>query len=183
MSAHIAITPHVFDVLPIIAELSLHNELWNEYTGRLSHPMSPHRDTDDIWLRFAEENLTDKSAKTDGPHRSVWFPASKALSHAKSLALKMFTLMNGTKLGGVLFIRVPPGKSIYPHIDNAWHAKHYSKFAVQISGHANQEFAFEDGSLSALPGESYLLDNSFIHWVTNPTSTDWINMTVCYRSD
>lgn len=181
MSAHIGLTEHRFDIDPIRAELDAHPELWNEYKGRLNHPRSPHRHTDDIWLRFAEENLNDKEGKVDGPHKSVWYPASDALPETKKLALKMFELMDGKELGGILVIRVPPGKEIYKHVDGGWHAQYYEKFAVQISGDPWQEFAFEDGGLSAKSGESYWLDNSFPHWVLNPTMRPWINMTVCYR--
>ena len=180
-SSHIGLTEHRFDIEPIRRELDAHPELWNEYKGRLNHPRSPHRHTDDIWLRFAKDNLHDKERKVEGPHESVWYPASEQLPATKALALEMFELIEGKELGGILIIRVPPGKEIYPHVDAGWHAQHHEKFAVQISGHPRQEFAFEDGSLSALPGESYWLDNSYPHWVLNPTPKDWINMTVCYR--
>lgn len=181
MSAHIGLTEHTFDVCAVQRELAEHPELWNEYKGRLIHPRSPHRHTDDIWLRFAEDNLHDKERKVEGPHVSVWYPAADKLPHTKALALKMFELIGGQELGGILIIRIPPGKEIYAHVDAGWHAQQYEKFAVQISGHPKQAFAFEDGELAALPGESYWLDNSFPHWVENPTPKDWINMTVCYR--
>lgn len=173
--------PITFDVVPLAEELDAHPELWNDYKGRLNNPASPHRDSDDIWLRFAKDNLDDKDHKVDGPHESVWFPASETLPAAKSLAIRMFEMTGASQLGGVLIIRVPPGKQIYPHVDRAWHAMHYEKFAVQISGNEQQQFAFEDGALSAKSGESYWLDNYFPHWVTNPTPDPWINMTVCYR--
>ena len=181
MSVHIDLTDHIFNIAPIRAEVDAHPELWNEYKGRLTHPRSPHRHTDDIWLRFAEDNLHDKEGKVESPHKSVWYPASDVLPATKALAIQMFELMKGRELGGILIIRVPSGKQIYPHVDAGWHAQHYEKFAVQINGNSKQEFAFEDGSLSALSGESYWLDNSFPHWVLNPTPGPWINMTVCYR--
>jgi hypothetical protein len=178
---HIGLYDRKFDVAPIAQELDAHPELWNQYTGRLSHPQSPHRDTDDIWLRFAKENLNKPDERVMGPHESVWFPASNDLSRAKGLAEEMFDFVAGATMGGVLIIRVPAGKAIYPHVDTGWHALHYQKIAVQISGDPHQSFAFEDGGLSARAGEAYWLDNSHPHWVTNPTSKDWINMTVCYR--
>lgn len=182
MSAHIGLTEHNFDVLPIQQELAANPKLWNEYMGRLNHPQSPHRDTDDIWIRFAENNLHDKNAKVEGPHKSAWYPSCDQLPKVKQLAEKMFEIAGAKEQGGVLIIRIPPGREIYPHVDAGWHAQYYQKFAVQIRGNNQQEFAFEDGHLSALDGQSYWLDNSFTHWVTNPTDTDWINMTVCYRT-
>ena len=179
---HIGLQSQKFNVRGVQAELALHPELWNEYRGRTNHPQSPHRGTDDIWLRFAEDNLNDPDARVMGPHKSVWYPSANQLPLAKSLAMKMFDLVKGKEMGGVLIIRIPPGKEIYPHVDSAWHAEYYNKIAIQIEGNAKQEFAFEDGCLSALPGQMYWLDNSYLHWVTNPTQKDWINMTVCYRN-
>jgi Aspartyl/Asparaginyl beta-hydroxylase len=182
MPSHIGLLHKKFNVQPIITELAAHTELWNQYKGRLNHPKSPHRHTDDIWLRFAKDNLGNPDERVMGPHESVWYPASDTLPAAKKLAEEMYSYVNGKQLGGVLIIRIPPGKEIYPHQDLGWHAQHYSKIAVQISGDPEQEFSFEDGSLSALPGESYWLDNAHPHWVTNQTPVDWINMTVCYRN-
>lgn len=182
MMEHIGLLPKKFHVAPLKAELEAHPELWNQYKGRLNHPLSPHRHTDDIWLRFAEENLGKPDERVMGPHKSVWYPSSHVLSAGRALAEEMYHFVHGKEFGGVLIIRVPPGKEIYRHVDAGWHAAHYSKIAVQIEGDPEQEFAFEDGSISALPGESYWLDNSHPHWVTNPTSKPWINMTVCYRN-
>ena len=179
---HIGLYPKKFDVAPLVAELAAGPELWNQYKGRLNHPQSPHRHTDDIWLRFAKENLGRPEERVMGPHESVWYPVCTDLRAGRALAEEMFRFVEGKQLGGVLIIRIPPGKEIYPHIDAGWHAAFYKKIAVQISGDPEQEFAFEDGSLRALPGESYWLDNSHPHWVTNPTPKDWINMTVCYRN-
>ena len=180
--SHIGVLPQRFNVEPLRQALLAHPELWNQYKGRLNHPESPHRDTDDIWMRFAKENLGHPDERVMGPHESVWYPASETLSAGRALAERMYHYVEGKEFGGVLIIRVPPGRQIYRHVDLGWHAAHYQKIAVQIEGHPDQEFAFEDGSLSALSGECYWLDNSFPHWVTNPTSKDWINMTVCYRN-
>jgi hypothetical protein len=179
---HIGLYDRKFDVSPVMQEIEAHPELWNQYKGRLNHPQSPHRDTDDIWIRFAKENLEKPEERVMGPHESVWYPASETLSRTKRLAQEMFDFVDGETMGGVLIIRVPSGKAIYPHVDLGWHAAHYRKIAVQLSADVGQSFTFEDGGLNARAGESYWLDNSHPHWVTNPTPKDWINMTVCYRT-
>jgi hypothetical protein len=180
--AYIGLYPQRFNVEPLRAALLAHPELWNQYKGRLNHPQSPHRYTDDIWMRFAKENLDHPDDRVMGPHESVWYPASEILASGKDLAERMYRYVEGKELGGVLIIRVPAGSRILPHVDLGWHAAYYQKIAVQIEGHPQQEFAFEDGSLSAMSGESYWLNNAYPHWVTNPTLRDWINMTVCYRN-
>src|SRR5215469_9044648 len=99
-SAHIRLTSHRFNVEAIQQELAEHPKLWNEYKGRLNHPLSPHRHTDDIWLRFAQDNLGDRNRKVEGPHTSVWYPASDQLPLIKKLALEMYQLIEGKQLGG-----------------------------------------------------------------------------------
>lgn len=181
MSAYIALTEHSFDVAPIMAELAAHEHLWNEYKGRSNHPKSPHRDTDDIWLRFAEHNIGQYAFKESEPHKSVWYPCADQLPLTKALAEHMFDITGSKILGGVLLIRIPPGKNIYPHRDFLWHAQVHQKFVVQLHGNARQIFEFNDGGLSALTGQTYTIDNRQPHWVLNPTNEPWINMTVCHR--
>lgn len=177
---HIGFTGRVHDVSGIQAELAEHPKLWNQYRGRLR---GAHRETDDIWLRFAEGNINDFVGKLETPHVSVWYPAADSLPAAKALAEEIFASTGAGKLGGVLLIRVPPGKKIYPHRDLAWHAAAHKKLAVQIYGARHQVFDFEDGGLEALPGQEYWLDNAHPHWVLNPTDEPWVNMTVCYRDN
>lgn len=179
-SANINFTGHHLDVKPLIEELAATNE-WNKYVGRLNHPQSPHRDTDDIWLRYAQENLTKPDEKVTGPHESVWYPSCEVLPSAKVLAQTLFDMVGGKQFGGCLIIRVPPGKQVYTHVDRAWHATHYEKIVVQIAGNRETEFSFEDGGLSPIEGEVYWADNYWPHWLINHSAEPWINLTVNYR--
>lgn len=176
---NIQLLPHQFDVAPLVGQLEAHPDIWNQYRWRTEHPRSPHREIDDIWVRYnAVENL---GAHFNDPHEAVWYPVVEKIPGVKSLVSEVMDAVEGQKLGGVLITRIPAGKQVYPHVDQGWHALHYEKFAVQLRGTPEQAFCFPGEKLSALPGESYQFNNQACHWVLNPTYQDRVTLIVCIR--
>jgi hypothetical protein len=173
---NIKLLPQRFDVAAVQAELAS-TDAWNKYPWRTNHPKSPHREVSDIWLRYnAIDNL---GPHFNDPHEAVWYdfdlPETTALAKAVSQGAK--------RLGGVLITKVPAGAQVYPHVDYGWHALYYQKIAVQIQGNEEQAFCYDDGQLSALPGESYWFDNQAPHWVKNNSPQDRITLICCMRID
>lgn len=169
-------------VAELQAALDANPQLWNQHRMRTEHQNSPHREADDIWIRYnAIENFTTLE-DFNGPHESSWYPAARLL-HVEQMVLDVMRFVNGTRLGGVLITRVPAGKQIYPHRDQGWHASYYEKYAVQIQGNGRQAFYFDDESLVTYPGDLYTFDNSHRHGVKNDTDEDRITMIVCVRRD
>ena len=164
------------DVSKIYWNILENPQLWNEYTTRTESDLSPHYGLDDIWVRFGE-----KERSIDGnPHDSIWYPSSEILG-VKDICLDIMRLVEGVELGGVLITRIKAGKECKPHIDNGWHAKRYEKFALQIASAPNQSFHVESEKLESKPGDLYIFDNSFVHWVINDSQVDRITMIVCIR--
>lgn len=167
------------DVSPLAADLVAHPEVWNEYRWRTQHPQSPHREVDDIWVRFnAIENL---GPHFNDPHEAVWYPVVEKIPSVKALSADVLRIVGGKILGGILITRVPAGKQVYPHVDFGWHALSHDKFAVQIAGNTDQAFCFHDERLSALPGELYQFNNQVPHWVVNDSEEDRVTLIVCVR--
>lgn len=158
--------------------LQSNEQLWNMHRDRTVDPVSPHREIDDIWVRYAEYT----EAKNPGPHESVWYPAANMLP-VRDIIYSIMGFVKGERLGGVLITRIKAGRQCYPHTDKGWHADYYDKFAVQIQSSPGQKFCFEDGCLEPLPGDIYWFDNHHQHWVDNPTPYDRITMIVCIKPD
>lgn len=179
----IAITDLTFDVSQLHDELRLHPEIWNAVTLRTSFPNSPHREVDDIWVRYNALENFDPSApeRFSEPHYSVWYPVVSQVPHAKTLASELFKLLDAERLGGVLVTRVAAGRQVYPHTDPGWHARFYDKFVIQVAGNREQAFCFEGEALSAEAGQCYWFDNQFEHWVINNSNEDRISLIVCLR--
>lgn len=171
-----------YSVAAAQAQLEAHPEVWNQHTWRTEHPNSPHREVDDIWVRYNDlTNFDPDPAVFNGPHDPVWYPVIHKLPAIRELAMRAMVDFGYAVLGGVLITRIPPGKQVYPHSDHGWHARRYEKLCVQIKGDQRQAFHFNDVSLSANDGDVYWFDNSFVHWVTNDSDRERISMIVCVR--
>lgn len=166
------------DIQPILDELGANPALWDTHTGRTENPDSPHHGLQDIWVRFAPPG---SGANTD--HRSVWYEAAEHLPSVKDLAFRLMKVFEGVELGGILITKIPAGKMCRPHVDNGWHAKHYEKFAVQLASAPGQKFCFQTEGLETEPGDLFWFDNSYEHWVINPTEHDRITLIFCIKTD
>jgi uncharacterized RmlC-like cupin family protein len=163
----------------------LYNQLqdplvWNGIKLRTEHPQSPHREVDDIWVRYNDfSHYAGDMQAFNGPHESVWYPIAERLSEAKRLSEE---IAGDKAIGAVLITRIPAGKQVYPHVDGGWHARHYDKHAIQIRGNAQQRFVVEDEELVTLTGDEFYFNNSVPHFVINDSTEDRITMIVCLRS-
>lgn len=166
------------DVQPMRAALELHPELWDQETSRTAPVDSPHHGLSDIWARFADP----ATMQPDGSHDSIWYPPADLLP-VRDIVFPLMACVRGERLGGVLITRIKPGQICKPHIDPGWHARYYSKFAVQIAAAPRQAFHFEGHTLATAPGDIFCFDNSNTHWVTNESESDRITMIVCIKTE
>lgn len=170
-----------FNIIPIVAAIQRNPQLWNQYTSRTEHPDSPHRGLDDIWLRYNDyANFDGDREKFNAEHDSVWYPSADLIP-VKKICLQLMAIVGGERLGGVLITRIPPGGKCLPHVDDGWHAKYYEKFAIQLCGDLKQSFNFENESFSAVAGDAYWFDNSFLHWVDNDSDQERMTLIICIR--
>jgi hypothetical protein len=174
-----------YNVVPLVAAYKRQPDLWNLRAHRRTNPQTPHRDVDDIWLRYnAWENRNDADPFSFGEeHESVWYPEFRALPQAARLVFRLMNLVEGERLGGVFITKVPPGKQVFPHEDRGWHVDHYDKYGIQLEGGPNQSFCFEGESLVTHPGDVFYFDNRHKHWVINDSEFDRVTMLVAIRSD
>ena len=171
-------------VAGLVKQLNKHPEAWNTHNQRTTAYATPHKSVDDIWVRYNDwANFKGDRVAFNNAHTSVWYPVVTDIPDAWSLARRVMRRVGGWRLGGVLITRIPPGGEVKPHIDTGWHAGYYEKFAVQIKGDRDQAFCFEDGELSAEPGDLYTFDNSRCHWVRNDSDKERITLIICIRRD
>jgi hypothetical protein len=178
---HIGMLSEKFNIQPLRDELRSHPEIWDTIPYRVAFAGSPHREVQDIWVRYNDLRNWDGGAHFNDAHRSVWYPVVDKIPSARLLSISLLSRLDGEQLGGVLITRVPAHKQVYPHVDSGWHARFYEKFIIQIASAPGQSFCFEDGRLGAEPGECYWFDNAFKHWVVNPTDQERISLIICLR--
>ena len=168
-------------------ELNRQPQLWNQDNERIRAADSPHRDSDDIWIRYNDK--TPFLAKGDfshfnDPHFPVWYPAYYDLPSINPFIWRLMAAVRGEHLGGVLIWRVRPGMRIYPHIDTGWHVDFYDKFNVIISGAPGAGFVWADDqeAMPARTGDVYHFFNNTPHEVINDSDQDFIALVVCIRT-
>jgi hypothetical protein len=150
---------------------------WNLWPHRKSAKRSPHRECDDIWVRFQTT-----PTREDGSFDCGWYDVADELPAIVDLCNAVEAVTGAVEMGGVLITRIPAGKQVYPHADFGWHAEHYEKYAVQIKGNADQRFYFDDSSLSPDPGDLYTFVNQHRHWVRNDSTEERITLICCLRT-
>ena len=110
------------DIKPLQDELLRHPEYFGEYSERYAHPMSPHRESTDIWFRFNDVAPFERGEKDFSTfcdeHESVWYDVAHKVPIIKDMAAEVMNEVGGTELGGVLLTKLPAGKRIYPHVDS-----------------------------------------------------------------
>ena len=163
------------NIMPLALQLHRHPELWNQHTKRTIESTSPHREADDIWCRYST------TPDQEGPHESVWYPASNLLPALDDIIYGVMGLVRADALGGILITRIPAGKRVHPHIDQGWHAQYYDKIAVSIAAHPQQHFCYKDGKYSSAPGDIFWFNNRHSHWVENNSPVDRITLIICVR--
>lgn len=167
----------------LVSQINAHPELWNEFDLRTNHPKSPHRDLDDIFVRYnARENFTGDRHAFNERHDPVWWPSLQKLPGVLDIVFSLMRHVEGEQLGMVLITKIPARTQCYPHIDVGWHARHYDKYAVQLASAPGQAFHVGPHQLSADPGECYWFDNSRRHWVVNDSDEDRMTLIVCIRN-
>jgi len=183
-----------FDVLPYMAQLNAHPELWEESRDfrkvpRYNGQLSPHRESQDIWVRhqhYEDLGEYDTEAGRESimkPAISEWYPESLKLPAAIDMAEAVCKHLGAIQLGGHYVIKVPPGKKVYPHSDWSWHSTYYNKYMVILKTQPGVVFGWErSGNLIPLTGDLWNFENDTNHWVYNDSDEDLLIATFSVRT-
>lgn len=171
------------EVAAALAEIDAAPGLWGEFPAR-TEGQSPHRESQDIWLRFrASEELTDR-CKYGEPHFAVWYPAWHALPALHSIVFDIARQVEAEYIGGVLLTRIPAGARIHPHHDRgSWHAEWLNTKAYVVL-RANERCInrYEDEAYHMAAGEAWMFNNLVTHAVENHGETERIALIITMRS-
>lgn len=166
------------DVVPLLLELNTHPKLWNQNLLRTTFENSPHREVDDIWLRFQDLALYEDKELIMDAHESVNYPAMKELPAARKLVFDLMARVQGERLGRVLITRLSPGKRVYSHVDSGDHASYYERFHVVLQCPPGALFRAEDETVQMVPGQVWWFNNAAEHEVVNTSNDDRIVLIV-----
>lgn len=167
------------DVIPLAHAIMLNPHLWNADKLRTTHELTPHKQVDDIWLRFQDlEPYKSDEGKIIDEHESIFYPAWNGLPQARPLVFDLLRRVEGTRLGRVLITRLSPGKQIEPHVDGGSHAAYYSRYHIVLRGLPGSLFRCGAEKICMQTGELWWFDNSIEHEVINNSADDRIHLIV-----
>lgn len=164
----------------VLRDIANNEKLWNEWPLRTMYENSPHRDVDDIWLRFRDpfelSTLTPEEF-CNTRYTPMWYPCMDRMQNTKKIIERIFTLVDGEELGGCLITRIPPGKQVFPHRDGGYNCEHYlSKYLLLIQSHPDQYFEIGGKKVTGEKGDLFIFDNRTTHSVVNNSDVDRISL-------
>jgi hypothetical protein len=172
------------ETLPLLLDLHRQPELWNQHPDR-TRGDSPHRDVDDIWIRFRAYDALTSAASFGEPFVPEFYPAWHALAHLRPIVFGIMARCEAVQLGGVLITRVPPGKRVAPHDDRGrWHPVFFgSKVYVVLASNPGCYNTCEDETVVMSQGEAWSFDNLKTHSTVNGGETDRVTLIVSMRCE
>lgn len=167
------------DTMPLVHALHTRPDLWNRNALRREYPGTPHRECDDIWLRFQPEGMTvDQIVDA---HESVNYSGFAELPAARSIIFALMRQVEGERLGRVMITRLAPGKRIYPHVDGGDHAAYFKRYQVALQSYPGVVFRAADEQVQMRTGDVWWFDNSQEHEVVNNSGDDRLALIIDIR--
>jgi len=173
------------NVGPLAHALVRNPDLWNKNTFRTSFENTPHKDVDDIWLRFSDPSHLEAIEKVINDAGSVWYPAKEALPEARPIINGLMSQVRAYQLERVLITRIPPGGVILPHADNHGdyvHAGDIARYHVVIQGLPGSMFRCGEETVCMRTGEVWWFNAHVEHEVANHSADDRIHLLVDVRT-
>ena len=170
------------ETLGVLMDLNRQPEIWNQHADR-TRGDSPHRDVDDIWVRFrAYDDLTTPESFGE-PFIPSFYPAWTALPHLRPIVFGLMARCEAVQLGGVLITRVPAGCQVAPHDDRGrWHPEFFAtKVYVPLVTNAGCFNTCADETVTMMQGEAWVFDNLKLHSTVNTGDSDRVTLIVSMR--
>jgi mannose-6-phosphate isomerase-like protein (cupin superfamily) len=168
------------DTKPILTELFLHDELWNQNAERKDAQDSPHAQMSDIWIRY--NSLDNIGPHFNDEHRAVFYPAWHVLPSIHLLIFGLMAHCKAVELCGILITKIPPGCGIEAHEDHTWHS-HWTnlKAYTVLQGNDQCWYRCRDEYVFMKTGEVWTFNNNREHEVKNFGNQDRITLISCMR--
>lgn len=170
-----------FDPIPLMHQIQRNPQLWDENRLRTTHPLTPHKEVSDIWVRFNDiaeyEKTGDGTSIIDG-HESKWYPSVDRLPAVREVIFPLMARVQGIRLGRVLVTKLAPGRRIDPHVDSGEHAAYYERYHCVLQGLPGSLFHCGEETLAMPSGSIFWFDNKVEHSVQNNSADDRLHLIV-----
>lgn len=167
-----------------LEELDGHPFLWNDNPERLKFD-SPHRETDDIWLRYRSKAELHEPSDYRVPHFAEWYLGWRMMPAFKPIVFGLANFVQATNIGGVFITRIKPGGTVYWHSDKGfWHSEfHNTKVWLPLRANEMCLNHCDDETVRMHVGECWTFDNLKMHAVENKGETERITLIMSFRTE
>lgn len=162
------------DTAALLAAVQTRPALWNANALRQEFDNSPHKEAEDIWLRFN----ADPSVESCGDDlEAVNYPAWDALPMARPLVFNLMRYVEAERLGRVMITKLAPGAQILPHADIlGGYAHYYTRYHVVLQGLPGSLFHCGDETVNMRTGDIWHFNAHAVHSVVNNSADDRVHM-------
>jgi hypothetical protein len=160
------------NVTPLMNALQRQPELWDANPIRTQHPGTAHAEVSDILVWF--NNLDQIAEGIIDDKEAIPFPAWDKLPQLRPFIFDLMRTVEGTRLGRVIITRLPPGKTITPHVDQGAPATYYSRYQLALQSLPGALFHIGEETVNFRSGDLWFIDNETVHSVENFSADDRI---------
>jgi len=157
---------HGVDVVPLMHQLSLNPDLWDQNTLRTTHPGTPHSDVSDCWVFFNQVDPANPAATIDAL-QTYSYEAWTRLPALRPLIFDFMRRVEAVQLGRVIITKLPPGKVITPHVDQGAPVEYYRRYQLALQSRPGALFTIEGETVNFRDGELWWINNRAEHSVVN----------------
>lgn len=162
-------------------QLLENDDLWNANDFRTKYDRTPHKDVDDIIIRYSDPEKLNPSdtSEVQNDHGAVWFPAAKVLTAVKPLVLNLMAYLESYELSRCLISRIPPGGEILAHADNVGdyvHLGDIARYHIVVQGLPGSMFKCGEEEVCMQTGEVWWFDAHKVHAIKNNSADDRIHL-------
>lgn len=167
------------NVQPLMHQLYLKPDLWDEHTIRTTYEQSPHKEVRDILVWFNDLNAKNIPNETD----VVPFRAWTELPAIRPLVLGLMQGVGAHRLGRVMITSLGVGGKITPHRDLGAPASYYSRYQICLQCLPGNMFFIGDESVGFKTSECWAINNREVHSVVNNSIDERVVLIVDLRID
>ena len=176
------------DVLPLVVAIQARPALWNAHDFRTTYTGTPHRDVDDILLRFSAPDKTSDRNHLTGVLEDiepVFYPAWQELPQVRPIVFDLMRRVEAISLGRVIITRLRPGGRIAPHADTDGDycvRDDGMRFHVALTGLPGSLYHCGDETVQMLTGTAWWFQHREVHAVENNSGDDRVHLLVDVRT-
>lgn len=170
---HFELVDSNLDTGPLLNEIKLSQDVWNLNTGR-QNKIAVQREAQAVPLRgLVKSKMGDRRPRD--VHESRWTTISKDFPLFREFLIE-FAASQNAQLGRAKIVRLPPGRKVYPHIDQGQYYEVRDRFHYVLKSTLGSWMKSGDEEMRMQERELWCFDNHSVHEARNDGEDERIHL-------